>query len=667
MSLSSKINYAFEALSGITVGNINITGNIFQNNNPYIASQWTSTSGNALTYTSGNVIISNGSLVASNLTTGNINFTGTLSQNGSPYIGSQWTGTSGTLYYGTSGSSVVGINTTAPVYTLDVNGTLEASNANGLMLFASTGNLGIGTTAPSTKLDVVGTGRITTSLTTGALYSTNQTTTNIVGTTATITNLNIPGTLTVVNITSTNLVDSNITATNLRVTGTTSVANIYSSLGTISNVVNTNLSTSTLSVSSNMVTPRVDIGGTQSTYNNNTLGKLFITGGQNSVTGGPNILITTTQDNFPTYNFLTYGHDSSWTMYDMYFDGSFRNSGTATAFMMVKESSTLKWNYNTSGFSAGATAPVSTSICIGSSGNVGLGGQVTPTYTLDVTGNARISSGLTAGASTFTSVSSGDSQFSNLSAGNINFTGNLFQNGSAYIGSQWVGTSGNIYFGTAGSSVVGINTTSPSTTLDVNGTIRASTSLTTGALYSTNQTTTNIVSTSQTNTNLVNTNISSATVNLSTGATAAAIRVTGLSTLATATATNVSVTTLNASTGATAAALRVTGLSTLSTVTATNVSSTTLNASTGITTGTITATGVSSLQNVTATNITVSNINVIGTSTSTNSSSGTVVLLGGLSIDEPTNATSVSNGGALTIAGGAAIAGDLIVGGSSSK
>lgn len=47
-----------------------------------------------------------------------------------------------------------------------------------------------------------------------------------------------------------------------------------------------------------------------------------------------------------------------------------------------------------------------------------------------------------------------------------------------------------------------------------------------------------------------------------------------------------------------------------------------------------------------------------------NSSTGSVVLQGGLSIDCPTNATSVSNGGALTIAGGAAIAGDLIVGGS---
>jgi hypothetical protein len=50
----------------------------------------------------------------------------------------------------------IGISTTSPVYTLDVSGTLEASNANGLMLFASSGNLGIGTSSPVYKLDVSG-------------------------------------------------------------------------------------------------------------------------------------------------------------------------------------------------------------------------------------------------------------------------------------------------------------------------------------------------------------------------------------------------------------------------------------------------------------------------------------------------------------------------------
>jgi hypothetical protein len=343
---------------------------------------------------------------------------------------------------------------------------------------------------------------------------------------------------------------------------------------------NTNIITSTGNVGFNTTSPntaynvdingglrglRIDIGGTQPTYNNNTLGRLFITGTSNSVVNGPNILITTSQDSFPTYNFLTYGHDSAWTMYDMYFDGaSFRNSSSATAFMMVKENSTLKWNYNTLGFSAGAATPVSTSICIGSAGNVGLGGQLTPAFTLDISGSsritggltigninftgtlsqngapyigsqwtgtsgtlyygtagsslvgintanpvftldvsggARITTGVTAGASTFTSVSAGNSQFIGLSAGNINFTGNLFQNGSPYIGSQWVGTSGNISFGTAGTSLVGINTTAPAYTLDINGSLRATNSL------FTNSTITNMTFTNVTANNLMTNNL----------------------------------------------------------------------------------------------------------------------------------------------------------------
>jgi hypothetical protein len=51
----------------------------------------------------------------------------------------------------------IGIGTTAPVFTLDVNGTLEVSNTNGVMLFNSSGNVGIGTTSPARKLTINGT------------------------------------------------------------------------------------------------------------------------------------------------------------------------------------------------------------------------------------------------------------------------------------------------------------------------------------------------------------------------------------------------------------------------------------------------------------------------------------------------------------------------------
>ena len=84
--------------TGITAGNINFTGNLYQNGVAYQGSQWTTTSGN-VSYTSGSIIgtsvsASNmistsqttGTLVASSgITSGNINFTGNLYKNGALY------------------------------------------------------------------------------------------------------------------------------------------------------------------------------------------------------------------------------------------------------------------------------------------------------------------------------------------------------------------------------------------------------------------------------------------------------------------------------------------------------------------------------------------------------------------------------------------------------
>ena len=172
------------ASNGITASNINFTGDIFKNGTLYVSSQWLGTTGNIVYYgttgsgylvgigtsnptqaldvvgsirattsvttgalfstnqTTTNGVFTNlstGILNAGNLTTGNINFTGVLSQNGSPYIGSQWSGTTGTfLYYGSTGNINVGIGTTNPQFTLDVNGTLRTQS---LTVVGSTGSL----------------------------------------------------------------------------------------------------------------------------------------------------------------------------------------------------------------------------------------------------------------------------------------------------------------------------------------------------------------------------------------------------------------------------------------------------------------------------------------------------------------------------------------------
>jgi len=123
-------------------GNINFTGNLFQNSSPYIGSQWT-TSSNNIYYDTGNVGI--GSIVPSKKldVIGDINFTGNLFKNNSPYIGSQWTKSSNNIYYNTGN---IGIGSSTPSATLDVSGNIIISN----------GNVGVGSSTPSQKMDVVG-------------------------------------------------------------------------------------------------------------------------------------------------------------------------------------------------------------------------------------------------------------------------------------------------------------------------------------------------------------------------------------------------------------------------------------------------------------------------------------------------------------------------------
>ena len=102
----------------------------------------TSNSGSALAISNGNIFLLNstfanllnssiGTLNANGITAGNINILGNLFQNGSPYASSQFiTRTGGAISYTvTSGNALVGINTTSPKAALDVNGSLKALNA----------------------------------------------------------------------------------------------------------------------------------------------------------------------------------------------------------------------------------------------------------------------------------------------------------------------------------------------------------------------------------------------------------------------------------------------------------------------------------------------------------------------------------------------------------
>ncbi len=252
----------------------------------------------------------------------------TTSGNGSFVISDQGTtaGNIGNQRLIIDNNGNIGIGAISPTTTLDVSGTGRIStsltvgsilvitnasligNSNTLGSIITTGgNVGIGTTSPTFTLDVSGTGRISTSLTTGALYSINQTTTNIVATNiststlvastvasniisaTTITgsnlslsgNLNVAGTLTTVNITSTNLVNTNVSA------GVVVASTLLSATGN-SNTIGSIITTAgNVGINTSSPTQNLDVNGNIALRNLNT-SKLFV---GNATTGSARLNI----------------------------------------------------------------------------------------------------------------------------------------------------------------------------------------------------------------------------------------------------------------------------------------------------------------------------------------------------------------------------------------
>lgn len=108
-----------------------------------------------------------------------------------------------------------------------------------------------------------------------------------------------------------------------------------------------------------------------------------------------------------------------------------------------------------------------TQMTVNSNGNVGIGTTTTPAYKLDVNGNTRLNGYV--GIRTTPSASYG----LNVN-GSVNFSGNLYQNGSLFKTSKWIENGSNIYY-TSGS--VGIGTSSSAYKLFVSGSFNCSGSM----------------------------------------------------------------------------------------------------------------------------------------------------------------------------------------------
>jgi len=470
----------------------------------------------------------------------------------------------------------IGIATTAPGYTLDVAGDInftgtfyknnsvysgsEIWNTNGNDVFYTMGNLGVGTSSPSKTLDVAGTARITTGLTTGTIYASNVTATNV-----SVGGLNATGLSVLANVTATNVSTGTLNATGLSVLANATVTNVStgglnaSGLSVLANATVTNVSTgglnaSGLSVLANATVTNVSTGG----LNASGLSVLANATATNVSTGGLNVTDITATNALIT---------------------------TASVGTLVNTNS------------------VATNVSVG---------------TLNVTG---------------------------ITASNINFTGNLYQNGSVYISSQWLSESGGALSYTTGNVAMNnsritnadITTASVGTLVNTNsiatnistGTIVASTGITAASAQITNVNATTIsagtligttitganlslsgdlviggtlTTVNITTTNVVDTNITSGSINVTSLATINNATVT-TATVATLLATNVSAGTIDLSTGITAGSAKITNanITTASVGTlvntnsiSTNISAGTIDLSTGITAGSAKITNLSS-------------------------------------------------------------------------
>ena len=502
-------------------GDINFTGDLYENGSLFTTSQWTGSIGSVLSYTSNSVIMTNASVqnitttnvLSTNLSSTNIAFTTVSAGSATATIGTVVaTNVSATnetvsslLATNISASNITVTNTlitdATVTGTLILGNSLKAvSNSNTVgSIFTTGGNVGISNTAPSYDLDVTGDINLTGTLyQNGAPFSTSQWT-GSVGSTISYTS----GNVNVVNATFTTGGNVGIgnTAPNydLDVTGDVNFTGDLYKNGTI------------IGLSPSYITRSAQTVASQ------------------TISAGSNILFF--PDAGQTTNDITYNTTGTFTvnkdgLYSVFVDVDTYNAIDVVDLYILKNNTEdavngrIAWVNNSGDDAVSINAMVYLAendyITVVLNNNATSGSFTTPYAGSKV--NSFAMSLLNVGSTTVrnsqwignigsdVSYTSGnvlmnDVTVSNILITNATVTGTILILGNSLKAVSNSNTVGNIF--TTGGNV-GIGTTAPSFNLTVNGTIGAN-SITTGALAATNISVANLVATNETVVNLVTT------------------------------------------------------------------------------------------------------------------------------------------------------------------
>jgi hypothetical protein len=436
------------------------------------------------------------SLTASGTVTScNINFTGQLLQNGVPYIGSQFSNNSSNVFL--LGGSNLGIGTSSPnpEWSLDTTRDLNtASNVRtgGVVRLDNAGNLSnvgsltlggaVASSSASSTMNVgcdgntsvlalgCGSGAQTVNVGTGA----GATTINLGGAGDTV---NIAGTLTYINATNIQVVDKLITLNKGGATATAGGTGMeFEESSAITGYIKTSSGRSGYifrAPASASTAPDFQLDMPASNVTTFNGSQLTLSNGLVGVgTSAPGFALDVASGDVNSASNLRTGGvvrlDNA---------GNLSNIASLTASGAVSASNinfTGQLLQNGSPYIGSQFTNVSSNVYLLGGSNLGIG-KSNPAYAVDVVGDVSASNLRTGGvvrldnAGNLSNIASLTASGA-VSASNINFTGQLLQNGAPYVGSQFSNASSNVFL--MGSNL-GLGTSNPAFTLDVNGTVNA--------------------------------------------------------------------------------------------------------------------------------------------------------------------------------------------------